>query len=158
MRPVLFYMTALSILAGDQVSKWAVASHIPVGASIPAIDHVLYLTHTRNTGGAFSLLQARNTVFVVVAVVAMAALIYAYHRSRKCDLLHDAAIALALGGAAGNLTDRLRFGSVVDFFDLRWWPVFNVADAAITVGIVLLAWGFLISGRNSAAAPSSDPQ
>ncbi|MGC8667658.1 MAG: signal peptidase II [Chthonomonadales bacterium] len=157
MRPVLFYVAVLAILAGDQVSKWAVSSRIPVGASIPAIDHVLYLTHTRNTGGAFSLLQARNTVFEVVAVMAMAALIFAYHRSRKTDLLHDAAIALALGGAAGNLADRLRFGSVVDFFDLRWWPVFNVADAAITVGIIFLAWGFLTSGKGEEAAPSSDP-
>lgn len=157
MRPFFFYAAVLAIFAGDQVSKWTVAARIPVGVSVPAIDHILYLTHTRNTGGAFSLLQARNTVFEVVAVLAMAALILAYHRSRKTDLLHDAAIALALGGAAGNLTDRIRFGSVVDFFDLRWWPVFNIADAAITTGILFLAWDFLSAGKRGEAAPSSGP-
>jgi len=149
-RPFLFFATAVLIVVCDQVSKWAVITNLPQNATRPVIGGFLQLTHTRNSGGAFSLLQARPAVFIVIAVVAIAALCYAYFRSSRGDLLVSGAIALALGGAIGNLIDRVRFQNVVDFFDITVklpligrWPVFNVADSAITVGIVLLAGHFL---------------
>ncbi len=150
MRPFLFFSTAAIIVICDQVSKWAVIANLPVHAERSVIDGFLKLTHTRNSGGAFSLLQARPEVFIAIAVVAIAALCFAYLRSSRGDLLVSAAIALALGGAIGNLIDRVRFKYVVDFFDITVnlpligrWPVFNVADSAITVGILLLAGHFL---------------
>jgi signal peptidase II len=142
-KPFRFYLIVLLIVVCDQVSKWAVTAQIPFGGSRPILGHWLLLTPTRNTGGAFSLFQARNSVFMLVAVVAIAALLYAYHRFQRRELLVSAALSLALGGAVGNLIDRLRFGYVVDFFDVRVWPIFNVADSAITIGILLLAWHFL---------------
>jgi len=142
-RPFLFYAIAVMIVICDQVSKWAIVQSLPYNASITTPIPFLYLTHTRNTGGAFSLLQARNHWFIVIAAVAMIALAFAYHRSARKDLWVSAALALALGGAIGNLIDRVRFGYVVDFFDVKVWPVFNVADSAITVGILILAWTFL---------------
>jgi len=145
-KPVRFYLLAAFILVCDQVSKWAITRTIPVYESLP-LSRFFSLTHTRNTGGAFSLLQAQNGVFVVVAAVAMVALVYSYHRFQRRDLLVSTALSLALGGALGNLIDRLRFGYVIDFFDLHYgqwaWPVFNVADSAITVAILMLAWHFL---------------
>ena len=143
MRPFLFYAVAAVIVLCDQVSKWAIVQTYPYGASEKTPIPFLYLTHTRNTGGAFSLLQARNHWFIIIAAVAMIALAFAYHRSARKDLWVSAALALALGGAIGNLIDRVRYGYVVDFFDVKVWPVFNVADSAITVGILILAWTFL---------------
>ncbi len=155
MRPFLFYAIAGIIVLCDQVSKWAIVRTYPYGASERTPIPFLYLTHTRNTGGAFSLLQARNHWFIVIAAVAMIALAYAYHRSARRDLWVSAALGLALGGAIGNLIDRVRYGYVVDFFDVKVWPVFNVADSAITFGILILAWTFLFkrdSGETSTEA------
>ena len=143
MRPFLFYATAAFIVICDQVSKWAIVQTYPYGASEKTVIPFLYLTHTRNTGGAFSLLQAKNHWFIVIAGIAMVALAYAYHRSARRDLWVSAALALALGGAIGNLIDRVRFGYVIDFFDVKVWTVFNVADSAITFGILILASTFL---------------
>jgi signal peptidase II len=154
-RPVLFYLVALIIVAGDQISKYAVLHSLPVSASRPVLGTFLFLTHTRNTGGAFSLFQAGNAAFIAVAAVAILALIYAYHRFQRGHLMVSAALSLALGGAIGNLIDRVRFGYVIDFFDIHaWmghtiWPIFNVADSAITIGILLLAWHFLFTKEHS---------
>ena len=159
MRPFRFYLLALIIVAIDQLTKWSVQARLPLNnVPVPAIGRFLYLTHTRNTGGAFSLFQAGNSMFIVVAGLAIVALVYAYHKMKRSDLLVTAALALAFGGAIGNLIDRVRFGYVVDFFDIQAgtgrsiWPIFNVADSAITVGIVLLAGHFLF------AKPPSEPE
>jgi signal peptidase II len=154
-RPLLFYVVALVIVVGDQISKWAILQSVPYNGRVPVIGRFLYLTHTHNTGGAFSLFQAGNAVFIAVAVIAILALLYAYHRFQRGHLMVSGALSLALGGAIGNLIDRVRFGYVVDFFDIHaWtgrtiWPIFNVADSAITVGIVLLAWHFLFTKEHS---------
>ncbi len=155
MRPILFYVITLMIFAADQVSKWAVITSLPLGASRPVIGSVLSLTHTHNTGGAFSLFQARNGIFIVVACIAIVALLLAYHRYHKASLGVSAALALALGGAIGNVTDRVRFGYVIDFFDIHVWPIFNIADSAISVGIIILAIG-LLRARPEDAAPKEE--
>jgi signal peptidase II len=155
-KPIRFYLIALIIIVADQVTKWSVLKALPLGASRPAMGSFMFLTHTRNTGGAFSLFPAGNTTFIVVAFFAVGALVYAYHRYQRVNALVSGALGLALGGAVGNLVDRMRFGYVIDFFDLHAgtnhtvWPIFNVADSAITVGIVLLAWHFLFSKESTA--------
>lgn len=167
MKPVRFYLLAVIIVILDQLTKWVVQAKLPLdNVPVPAVGRFLYLTHTRNTGGAFSLFQAGNTVFIVVAFAAIIALVYAYHKMKRTDLAVTAALALALGGAIGNLIDRIRFGFVVDFFDIQAgtghsiWPIFNVADSAITVGIVLLAFHFLFAkspaGQDSAPGERGD--
>jgi signal peptidase II len=158
-KPIRFYLIALIIVIADQVSKWAILQNLPLGASRPALGTVLFLTHTHNTGGAFSLFPAANATFILIAALATLALIYAYHKMQRGQLIVSAALALALGGAIGNLIDRLRFGYVIDFFDLHgWtnhniWPIFNVADSAITVGITLLAFHFLFTKE-----PAPEPE
>ena len=149
MRPILFYLISIVIVIADQVTKWAVIQSLPLNARQPVIGNFLALTHTRNTGGEFSLFPAGNSSFVVVAIIALGALIFAYHRFQRSNLLVSSALGLALGGAIGNLIDRIQYGYVVDFFDVAagkyHWPVFNIADSAITVGILLLAGHFLFS-------------
>ncbi len=151
MRPFLFYAMALVIAVCDQVSKSVVAQKLTLNVPAPALGKIVFLTYTQNTGGAFSLFRAKNGFFIVIAIVAMVALIVAYQRGQRSSLIVSAAISMALGGAIGNLIDRLRYGYVIDFFDFQGgtghnlWPIFNVADSAITVGIVLLALHFLFS-------------
>ena len=151
MKPIRFYLLAFIIAVADQLSKGAVLAQLRLGESRPAIGRLLYLTHAHNTGGAFSMFQAGNAIFIFVATIASAALIIAYQRMKLRELGVTTALSLALGGAIGNLIDRIRFGYVVDFFDFQGgtghnlWPIFNVADSAIVVAICLLGWHFLFT-------------
>jgi len=145
LRPHIFLITVLLVLAADQVSKaWMVRS-MYLNDTRPIFGQAFRLTLTHNTGGAWGYLPRGNGVFTVFAAVAIVALVLAYQRVGRQDLQVGAAFALAMGGAAGNLLDRIRLGYVVDFFDARiiHWPVFNIADSAITVSILLLVWHFL---------------
>ena len=127
-------------VACDQAAKWA-AQHwlAPHHASIPLIPGILHLTYVSNTGAAFGLLRGYSGLFILLAVAIAAWLVTELTRGEHPPLSRFA-LGLMLGGAVGNLIDRLRIGSVIDFIDLRVWPVFNVADSAITVGVALLIW------------------
>lgn len=154
--PLFFYATVLIIFIADQVSKSWITHVMAWSESRPIIGNAVMLTLTRNTGGAWGVLPSSNRIFIVFAIVAIVALIFAYHRIARNDLLVASAFSLALGGAVGNLLDRIRFGHVVDFFDVRIikWPIFNVADSAISVGIVLLLLHYLVSVRSEMTRPA----
>ena len=111
--------------------------------SIPIIRNVFHLTYVNNTGAAFSLLQGKTSFFIVVTILALFFALYFYFKVDKEKVWLRLGIALALGGALGNLIDRLRFGKVIDFFDFRIWPVFNIADCAVVVGVILICWELL---------------
>ncbi len=138
----------LLVVAADQLSKAAVLSSMDFGASVAVLPPVLRLTLWRNTGIAFGLFSGANEVVGLAAVVAAAWLVV-HHRDRwHTSALVRVGLGMVLGGAAGNLADRIRYGYVVDFLQLPHWPIFNVADACIVAGGVLLALGSLrSSGR-----------
>ncbi len=146
-RPALFYLIAVLVFIGDQLSKAWVQHALAWEQSRPIFGHVFQLTLTHNTGGAWGLLPQGNLLFIIFASIAIVALLYAYHRMPHVPLLVGTALALALGGALGNLLDRLRYQYVVDFFHFQvgqfQWPIFNIADSAITLGIGLLLLHFL---------------
>jgi signal peptidase II len=152
LRPMMFYLIVLIVFAADQMSKISIQKMMAFGESRPVIGDAFRLTLTQNTGGAWGLLPSGNKLFVGFAIVAVLALTYAYHRMPKVELYVGTAFALAMGGALGNLTDRLRYGYVVDFFHAKIinWPVFNVADSAITLGIVFLLIHLFRSSREDA--------
>ena len=156
LRPLYFYAIVLLVFVTDQASKALIQRSMMFGEFRQVIGRSFMLTLTQNTGGAWGLLPTGNRVFIAFAVVAIAALAYAYHRIARGDLLVSTAFALALGGAVGNLVDRLRYGYVVDFFDVRIirWPIFNVADSAISLGIVLLLLHYVRSMRADATGTS----
>jgi signal peptidase II len=157
---VLFAIAAVT-LGVDQFTKYLVITRLaPLGVwtPLPSLAHILTFTYTTNTGVAFGLLKAWGPVFIGVAVVVIAA-IAIYQRDVPAGAwLVRLALGLQLGGAAGNLVDRLRLGHVVDFIHLHYytsqikldWPVFNVADSSIVVGVILLAFTMLREGRESA--------
>lgn len=148
-RAVWVFLAAGGVFVADRLTKLAVRRALAVGESRPVIPGVLHLTHVQNPGAAFGLLPGQTTVLLLVAALTVAALALALRAWR--EPLARAGSALVLGGAAGNLADRLRTGTVTDFIDLRVWPVFNLADVAIVAGTGLLALHLLRSGERPAA-------
>ncbi len=109
------------------------------GKIISWFGGLVRLDYTVNSGAAFGILQARGLVFILVAVIVSVGIIISYRRVVVSPLLVRIGLGLVLGGAIGNLVDRMRLGYVVDFIDLGWWPVFNLADSSIVIGVLLLA-------------------
>ncbi|MDW8120591.1 MAG: signal peptidase II [Chloroflexota bacterium] len=141
-RDGVFLVTLLAVLALDQVSKAVIQAVLPEGASV-VLTPFLRLTHITNTGSAFGLFQGYTLFLIVASVVGLVVLILFYRQNRNAHPLVRLCIGLMVGGALGNLIDRVRLGYVVDFVDLGWWPVFNLADSAIVVGISGLVVAFL---------------
>ena len=142
---------ALATLAADQAAKIAAVHLLADHQPYPVAGRWLYLTLARNPGGAFGILpQAAVYLTAASAILAVAILLYARVAVAHSALL-TAAVAMLLGGAIGNLMDRLRLGHVVDFIDLRVWPIFNVADIAITAGVGLIVLAALLPARESKA-------
>ena len=148
--PPTFYMIVLIVFAADQFSKNWIQKTLLYEQSRSIFGNSFLLTLTHNTGGAWGLAPHGNPMFIGFALLAVVALLFAYHRMARTEPLVGGAFALALGGAFGNLLDRLRYGYVVDFFDARiiHWPIFNIADSAITLSIVLLLLHFVRSSRS----------
>ena len=135
---------AILIFVIDQFSKFLVRDQLLFRESFP-VDGFFRFTHTHNTGSAFGIFQDQNTPLIAVSVVGVGILIMIYRSQRVPSNLLRLSLGLQIGGALGNLFDRLRLGHVTDFMDVGTWPVFNVADAAIITGLVILAYIFLIT-------------
>lgn len=158
---ILLQLAAIVFLA-DQFTKYLVQQFIPFGYSWPLWlgRDVLQFTHIHNTGSIFGILQGQNTPLIVVSFIGVFVLIMVYYSQPRPTHLLRLSLGLQLGGAFGNLIDRLRLGAVTDFIDVSRWPVFNLADASIVTGLLLLAWILLRANRPDAAAadqPVSDP-
>ena len=143
---ILPFVAALVLLA-DQVSKYLVTASLEEGQSwgvVPWLAPVLRVTHVTNTGAAFGMLPGLGGVFAYIAVAVIVVIIVFYRRLPAGQSLMRVSLGLQLGGAIGNLADRIARGSVVDFIDLSFWPfkdfpVFNLADSSIVVGVATLA-------------------
>lgn len=148
-RHFLFITASAAVLAADQAAKWVILHLVPLHETIAVIPGFLNVVHFRNPGGAFGLFAAQSgftlgMIFFIVTLVALGLIIYLYKQTPAGERLLAAGLAFVFGGALGNLIDRLRFGNVVDFIDVYvrdyHWPAFNIADSAITLGIVIFAF------------------
>jgi signal peptidase II len=142
---LLFGVAALTILA-DQVSKAYVVAHLNLQESwmpFGFIEPLFRFTHVHNTGAAFGLFPQGGSIFLLIAVIVSAIIVYYYRQIPGHAWLIRLALGLQLGGALGNVVDRVRLGYVVDFFNVEYWPVFNVADSCIVIGVALLALAML---------------
>lgn len=133
----------VAVVVLDQLTKFLVVANIPYGATMPFIGELLQLTYIHNTGASFSILEGNVTFLIVFSLVVLAILGYAWFTTARGDKFSGFCYALIIGGAIGNLIDRVRLGYVVDF--LKWpnFPVFNIADCALVVGVILLAIGMI---------------
>lgn len=140
----LAVITTFAVVFVDRVTKLFFRGLLSPGESLPVIRSVLHMTLVHNTGIAFGFFKDRGIVFVVIPVIAIFLLVFnIWHYRQNSEALsrvYIAGFSLILGGAAGNLIDRIAYGHVIDFIDFRVWPVFNVADSAITIGAVLIAF------------------
>lgn len=147
----------------DQITKAIVQKTMPLHESIPVIDGLFSLTYIRNPGAAFGLFAEhgnglRMAFFVTISVVALLFLWTLFAKTPREAFVGRLSIAMVMGGAMGNLIDRIRFGEVVDFLDFYigsyHWPAFNVADSSISIGVALMVWYFIQADR---VARTSDP-
>lgn len=144
---LLCYGLALFLLGLDQASKWWVYHDLPFGIPQPAFEPWLYFTHVHNDGAAFSMLRGKKWILSLIALGVSLWVVQYERRLKFRHPIHLAGLACILAGALGNVIDRLRLGFVVDFLDLHHagrniWPIFNVADICINLGVGLLIFYF----------------
>lgn len=138
---VLFFI-GLLIIAADQIIKYSLILHLKFGETIAG--SLFDITLVKNTGTAFGLFTNQNVLFVILGIIFVILLSIFFFKFKKKEFLFKFCFIFILSGALSNLFDRLRLGYVVDYIDLRFWPVFNIADSAITVGAATLVILILI--------------
>jgi len=146
-----FWLTAGAVLVLDRLSKWWIMENMNVGDSWAFITGMVNIRFIQNEGAAFGILQGRGLLFILMAIIMIIATIYFIKKYQLPPMAHYA-LGLIVGGALGNLIDRIMYGSVVDFISVGWFPVFNIADSAIVCGgIILVLWMFIDETFKSAA-------
>ncbi|GAC1658473.1 MAG: signal peptidase II [Candidatus Dormibacteraceae bacterium] len=141
---MLFGLVAALIFAIDRLTKYLVETdvNLPVDTEFNVIPHVLWIQHLQNACAAFSSMCGPGSrVFLVIAIVVAVAL-FVYELRQQGPIWVHGALGLVMAGTLGNGYDRLMFGSVTDFIAVHWWPTFNVADTAVSIGVVLLGLGY----------------
>ncbi|MFC1646310.1 signal peptidase II [Candidatus Omnitrophota bacterium] len=140
----------------DQLSKLIFSRILPFNYSIPVIENIFHLTLIHNTGIAFGALRGNSKTILIVTLIGLGLIVYSlrkdllnlkYSLSPNTLFIRKLAIGFIIGGAIGNMIDRIRLGYVIDFLDFRIWPVFNLADSFITIGAVILFWNLFISDK-----------
>ena len=159
----LMLLIVSSVIVLDQLTKWLITSTMRLHESIPVLHDFFSITYIRNSGAAFGILAGSHAGFRLVffgltSVLALALLGTIYVRLSPADWVGQVSVSAIFGGAVGNLIDRIRAGEVIDFLDFsllgHHWPAFNVADAAITVGVAFLIMHFF---RHKGDSPHSSP-
>jgi signal peptidase II len=153
-------LVALVVVAVDQISKQLVTANLALyeqWAPVESLRSVFTFTYVQNTGAAFGIFPDGSVFFTLIAFVVVGVIIYFYRELPNPHLLLRLTLGLQLGGALGNLIDRLRLGYVIDFFDVKFWPVFNVADSAIVTGVFLLIVLIWWDERQTARAKEQEP-
>ncbi|PES23270.1 signal peptidase II [Bacillus anthracis] len=150
---MIYYVIALFVIAIDQISKWLIVKNMELGTSIPIIDNVLYITSHRNRGAAWGILENKMWFFYIITVVFVAFIVFYMKKYAKTDKLLRISLGLILGGAIGNFIDRVFRQEVVDFIHVYIfsynYPVFNIADSALCIGVVLIIIQTLLEGKKT---------
>ena len=134
---------AVVVFILDQATKFLILKNIPLGefwSPIPGLERLFKFTFITNTGAAFGMFPQLGSIFMVVAIIVIIGIILFYHHLPIENPWIRLSLGLQLGGALGNLLDRFRFGHVVDFVDIGFWPIFNLADLSIVCGVAILAY------------------
>ncbi|WP_163970731.1 signal peptidase II [Oceanobacillus halotolerans] len=138
----LYYILAVIIIGIDQLTKWLIVKSMDLGEQITIIDHFLYITSHRNRGAAWGILQGQMEFFYVITIIVVIGIVYYMQKYAKESKLLAISLSFMLGGAIGNFIDRLFRQEVVDFVDVMIftydYPIFNVADAALVIGVILV--------------------
>lgn len=139
---MIYYLIALIVFLLDQGTKYLISSRLDIGEQIPVLGNFFLITSHRNRGAAFSILQDQRWFLILVTVVVVVGIVWYLSKIKNTRRLLSTALALVLGGAIGNFLDRSLTGEVVDFLQLNFgsytFPIFNVADSCIVIGVALI--------------------
>jgi signal peptidase II len=155
---MIYYLYALIVLVLDQITKWLIVKNLELYETRPVIGEFFQITSHRNKGAAFSILQDQRWFFIIATTVVLAGILWYLNKIRKekNKKLLGVALGLLLGGALGNFIDRLLFGQVVDFLQFHFqiggvidyiYPIFNIADSAIVIGVILIFLDSILEWR-----------
>lgn len=147
---VVFVIVALVVFALDRITKSIVAANVPQGTEISVIGQVVGITNIDNSGAAFGFAPGGTRIFAIASIIVAIGLAI-YVARNPGGMWTDAVLGLIMGGTVGNGIDRLILGTVTDFINVHIWPVFNVADSAVTVGVVALLAGYVLFKPRAAA-------
>ena len=142
-----FYFPIVFFLLLDQFVKYLVRTNMDLGQSFPIIFGIFHLTYIENPGAAFGILANRRLLFLLLTIIIVGVMFYLYFQLRQKKSLTAFSLGLVISGALGNFIDRFFRGTVTDLFDLRIWPIFNIADICICVGLALLCYLLLFKGE-----------
>jgi signal peptidase II len=146
---VVFVVIALFVFALDRLTKSLVNANVAFGTEVPVIDHVVGITNVHNSGAAFGFAPAGAALFLI-ASLAVSVGIAIYVVRNPGDVRTYAILGMIMGGTLGNGFDRIAFGTVTDFINVHFWPVFNVADSSISLGVVALMAGYVLRKPDAA--------
>ena len=153
---LFLFVISSALIVIDQYTKFMITLHIPLSYSINVVEGFFNLTHVRNSGVAFGIFSEQNSqlkpyLLIFVSIIAIIAILVIFHQTGKEKRMVQGALVLVFSGAIGNLIDRVLHKEVIDFIDIffnnRHWPAFNVADACITIGVMLLAVDLLVNSK-----------
>lgn len=145
----MFYILILAVIILDQVSKFFVQTNMDLNSSIPLIDGFFSITYIHNTGAAFSVLQGKTILLIIIQMLVILTIFgYVIYKRSSLHWTLKVSLALIVGGGIGNLIDRIYNGYVVDFIHFHFWPIFNIADISVCIGCgLLIIYVFFVEGK-----------
>lgn len=142
-----FYVPMLVFLVLDQLLKYWIRSNMTIGQSIPVISGIFHITYIENPGAAFGILANHRILFLLLTIAITGIMVYLYLSLRNKKSMAALSLGLVISGAAGNFIDRFLRGTVTDMFDFQIWPIFNIADICICIGIAILCYVLIFKGE-----------
>ena len=143
-----FFLPLIVLLVADQAVKHLIRTTMVEGQSIPIIQNIFHITYIENPGAAFGILADQRILFLVLTAMIVGVMVYLYISLRNKKSLTAISLGIVVSGAIGNFIDRFLQGTVTDFLDFRIWPIFNIADICICVGIALICYFVIIKGED----------
>lgn len=147
----IYLLLLLAIIGMDQALKLWITTHLALNETIPFLKNVMALTYVRNDGAAWSLLAGKQIFFYIVTLITLPVLAYLFYQSNKKDYWYRVGLILVMAGAIGNFIDRLHLKYVVDMFETIFinFPIFNIADASLTIGVIMIFIAILKQEKES---------
>ena len=133
---ITIFSTALIIILIDQITKFLIRVNFELNDSLSLIKNVFHLTYIQNTGAGFGILKSQTSILIFISLVVIGVIFYYFDRIKEKEVLLQVLVGFVLAGTIGNLIDRLAYGFVIDFLDFQIWPIFNVADSFVTIGVI----------------------
>jgi len=130
------FSTAIIIILIDQITKFLIKINFQLNESLPLIKNIFHLTYIQNTGAGFGILKSQTLILIFISLIVIGVILYYIGSIKEKEKLLQILVGFVLAGTIGNLIDRIAYGFVIDFLDFQIWPIFNVADSFVTIGII----------------------